>query len=246
MTEDTTPATAAAEPGSADPRTPPRLRDDLRRGVRAVLPLAAAVFPFGIVYGAVVVDSSFDDVLGFIASFVVFAGAAQLALVELLDQGAPWTIALVTALVINLRHVMYSGALAPAFSEFPRRWRIPLAHLMTDQASVTSLLYFEREPDTTRRLRFYTGAGLTFFATWTISSGLGILLGATIPAELQLGFAIPLMFLSLLVPSVRDRPGFVAAAVAFAVTILAQDAPLNTGLLIGAGAGVAFGMLARR
>jgi tetrahydromethanopterin S-methyltransferase subunit F len=37
----------------------------------------------------------------------------------------------------------------------------------------------------------------------------------------------------------------VAAAVAFAVTLLARDAPLNTGLLIGSATGIAFGMLAR-
>lgn len=234
-------------PPTTDGAPPPvSLRDDLLRGVRAVLPLAVAVLPFGIVYGAVVVESSFSDVIGFIASPIVFAGAAQLALVELTDQGAPWTIALLTALVINLRYVMYSGALAPAFARFPSRWRIPLSHFMTDQVSVTSLLYFERESDTSRRLRFYIGAGLTFITVWTVSTGVGILIGAAIPLELQLSFAIPLMFIALLVPAVRDRPGLVAAAVAFAVTILAQSAPLNTGLLIGAGVGIAFGLAAKR
>ncbi len=74
----------------------------------------------------------------------------------------------------------------------------------------------------------------------------GVLVGASIPPELQLGFAVPLMFIALLVPSVKDRPSLVAAAVGFAVTLLAQEAPLSTGLLIGAGAGIAFGMLARR
>lgn len=239
MTDEPTDTTEVAVAAST-------LRQDVLRGVRAVSPLAAAVLPFGIVYGAVVAEASFSNLVGFLASPIVFAGAAQFALVELLDQGAPWTVALVTALVINLRHIMYSGALAPAFATFPSRWRIPLAHLMTDQASVTSLLYFEREANATRRLRFYIGAGATFYVVWTVSSGAGVLLGAAIPPELQLGFAIPLMFLALLVPSVRDRPAVVAAAVAFAVTILAQSAPLNTGLLIGAATGIAFGMAAKR
>jgi 4-azaleucine resistance transporter AzlC len=215
-------------------------------GVRAILPLAAGVFPIGLVYGAVVAESSFTDIAGFLASPLIFAGAAQLALIDLTEDGAPWIIAVVTALVINLRHVMYSGALAPAFTQFPARWRIPLAYFMTDQVAVTSLLYFDRETDQGRRLRFYLGVGLFFLATWTTGTAVGIVIGATIPPELQLGFAIPLMFIALLIPSVRNRGSVVAAAVGFAVTILAQDAPLNTGLLIGAATGIAFGMLAKR
>jgi len=60
----------------------------------------------------------------------------------------------------------------------------------------------------------------------------------------RLGFAVPLMFIALAVPSIADRAALVAAAVAFSVTIIARDAPMNTGLLIGAGAGIAFGLLA--
>jgi len=141
---------------------------------------------------------------------------------------------------------MYSGALAPSFAEFPMRWRLLLAHPMTDQTTMTWLRYSQTELDPERRRRFYLGAALAFLGSWLAGTVLGVLVGATIPAELQLGFAVPLMFIALLVPSVRDRPSLVAAAVGFAVTLLAQDAPLNTGLLIGAGAGIAFGMLARR
>jgi predicted branched-subunit amino acid permease len=70
-------------------------------------------------------------------------------------------------------------------------------------------------------------------------------IGATVPDQFQIGFAVPLMFVALLVPTVRDRATFTAAGVAFAVTLLLREAPLNTGLLMGAGAGIAFGMLAR-
>ena len=223
--------------GSASP--------SLREGARAILPLSIGAFPFGLAYGVTVVESSMNDVVGWLASFIVLAGAAQLAMSDLIDEGAPWFIVVGTALVINARFMMYSGALAPAFSQFPRRWRIPLAHLMTDQAVVTSLLYNQQEPDARRRFRYYVGAGLSFAASWWIGTTLGVVIGATIPSELQIGFAAPLMFIALAVPSVWDRAALIAAAVGFSVTILAKDAPMNTGLLIGAGAGIAFGMLAK-
>lgn len=217
----------------------------MRAGARAILPLSVGVFPFGLAYGVAVAESAIDDLAGALASVLMLSGAAQLALVDLVDQGAPWFVIVGTALVINARFMMYSGALAPSFSEYPRRWRIPLAHLLTDQATVTSLLYNEHQRDPRMRLAYYAGAGLSFALSWWLGTALGVAIGATIPAELQVGFAAPLMFVALAVPSIRDRAGLIAACVGFSVTLIARDAPLNTGLLIGAAAGIAFGMLAK-
>ena len=220
-------------------------RGSLVAGARAILPLSIGAFPFGLAYGVTVVESSMNDLVGLIASFVILAGAAQLAVSDLIDQGAPWFVVVGTALVINARFMMYSGALAPAFSEYPRRWRVPLAFFMTDQATVTSLLYDQRERSVFRRLPYYLGAGLSFASAWWIGTVLGVVIGATIPTELQVGFAAPLMFIALAVPSIRDRAGLVAAAVGFSVTLIARDAPMNTGLQIGAGARNAVGLLAK-
>jgi 4-azaleucine resistance transporter AzlC len=217
----------------------------MREGARAILPLSVGVFPFGLAYGVTVVESGMSDVVGWLASFIVLAGAAQLAVADLIDQGAPWFVIVGTALIINARFVMYSGALAPSFSEFPRRWRIPLAHFMTDQATVTSLLYDRQERDPRRRFAYYVGAGVSFAAAWWLGSTIGVVIGATIPSELQVGFAAPLMFIALAVPSIRDRAALIAAAVGFSVTLIARDAPMNMGLIIGALTGIAFGMLAR-
>lgn len=215
-------------------------------GARAILPLSIAAFPFGLAYGVAVAESSIDDLVGALASLLMLSGAAQLAMVDLIDKGAPWFVVVGTALVVNARFMMYSGALAASFSGYPRRWRVALAHFMTDQAAVTSLLYNQRQSDPRARMAYYLGAGLSFAVAWWAGTLMGIGIGATIPAGLQLGFAVPLMFVALAVPSVRDRAALIAAGVGFAVTLLAREAPMNTGLLIGVAAGVAFGMLAKR
>lgn len=217
----------------------------LRAGARGILPLAIGVFPFGLAYGVAVVASSIDDLAGVLASFLIVAGAAQLAIVDLVDAGAPWFVVVGTSLVINARFIMYSGAMAPSFRLYPSRWRIPLAHVMTDQVAVTSLLYDRRQPVPQARLAYYVGAGIAFVGSWIAGTITGLLIGASVPEELQIGFAVPLMFVALLVPTVRDRPTLAAAAVGFGVTLVAREAPLSTGLLIGTAAGVTFGMLAR-
>lgn len=217
----------------------------VRAGARAILPLSIGVFPFGLAYGVTVAGSRMDDLVGILASFIVLAGAAQLAIVDLIDQRAPWFIVVGTALVINARFMMYSGALAPSFAEYPRRWRLAMAHFMTDQATVTSLLYDRRQREPRLRLAYYAGAAVSFAISWWIGTGIGVIIGAAIPSPFQLGFAAPLMFVALLVPSIVDRPALAAAVVGFGVTVVARDAPLNSGLLIGAAAGIAVGMLVR-
>ena len=235
-----------SEPGNAGQGSGGWLtRASLLAGARAMLPLSIGAFPFGLAYGVTVVESSMNDLLGVLASFIVLAGAAQLAVSDLIDQGAPWFVVVGTALVINARFMMYSGALAPSFRQYPRRWRVPLAHFMTDQSTVTSLLYNAGQRDPRRRLGYYLGAAVSFAGAWWLGTIIGVVIGATIPPEFQFGFAAPLMFIALAVPSIRDRAALVAAAVGFSVTLMAKDAPMNTGLLVGAATGIAFGLLAQ-
>ncbi len=77
-----------------------------RAGVRAIAPLIVAAFPFGLVYGVAVTQTEIDPWLGAAASGLVLAGAAQLSLLELIDSA--WPIAVGTAIVINLRFMLYS------------------------------------------------------------------------------------------------------------------------------------------
>ena len=210
-------------------------------GVRAIAPLIVAAFPFGLVYGVAVTQTEIDPWLGAAASVLVLAGAAQLSLLELIDSA--WPIAVGTAIVINLRFMLYSAALAPAFGEFPTRWRFGLPYLLTDQAASTSLTRFETVSDPGWRRRFYLASGLAFASAWWVGTVVGITFGADIPAAWEIGFALPLMFIALLVPPIRDRPALVAAAVGGATSLLTVGVPNGLNIVLGAVAGVVAGTL---
>ena len=204
--------------------------------------LALGVLPFGAVYGVAVSQSGVNDLVGAASSVLVFAGAAQLSLLELNDSGAAAIVAVGTALAINARFVLYSAALAPAFSEFPRGWRAGLPHLMTDQAATLSLIEYRTEKRELSRRWFYLGAATILFVFWQVGTVLGVLAGAQVPDGLQLEFIIPLMFTALAVPTLTHRPAILAAVVSVAVTVAAGMtgalAP-GTNILVGALAGVA-------
>jgi 4-azaleucine resistance transporter AzlC len=221
-------------------------RTALIDSVRAFAPLLIAVIPFGLVFGIVAAGSEVGPWLGGATSFVIFAGAAQLATLQLIDTGAAGAVVVATALVINARHLMYSAALAPAFREFPKGDRIALPYLLTDQAFALSIVRFGEVDDPVYRRWFFTGAGLSLWVPWQIFTIAGIVLGAQVPASWSLDFAIPLMFVILLVPTVKGRPELIAAVVGAAVAVVAADAPYGLGLIIGAVSGVVAGVAAKR
>jgi branched chain amino acid efflux pump len=215
-------------------------------GARDVSPLLLGVIPFGLVLGVVASDSVVGPWLGWATSFIIFAGSAQLATIQLLDDGVVAAVVIATALVINARHVMYSAALVPSFNRFPRWARYALPYVMTDQAFAVSIVRYQQERDPAYQWRYFTGAALALWIPWQISTLAGVAVGAQLPESLSLEFAIPLVFLALLVVTVRDRTDLFAALVGGAAAVLAADAPLGLGLLIGAVAGVTAGVVANR
>ncbi len=218
-------------------------RQSFASGTRAIAPLMVAALPFGLVYGAAVTENSIPDWQGGVASPLIVAGASQFALIDLIDANASWFLAVGTALVVNLRFAMYSGALAPSFSQFPTPWRLGLPFLLTDQVAITALVEFDRNPDPGHRRWFYLGAGLPFATVWMISTWLGIGFGSEVPDSWELGLAVPIVFIALLMPSVKSRPSLVAAIVGGAVALVAVPLPNGLNIIVGALAGVGAGVL---
>jgi len=219
-------------------------RGDAVDGVRAISPFLLGVVPFGLVYGVTAVDRGLDPTVVAAMSAVVFAGAAQLAAVELLADGSPAVVVVATILVVNLRYPMYAASIAPHFRSFSTRWRAVCAYLMTDQAYAVALTeYRERETTTERRLWYYLGGALTLWVAWQAATVTGVLVGARVPPGLSLEFAIPLTFLALLVPNVEDGPSAAAAAVGGVGTVLGTNLPYDVSLVTAAILGVVVGAL---
>lgn len=215
-------------------------------GVRDVSPLLLGVVPFGLIVGVTATNGEIGGLLGYLTSIFIFAGAAQLATIQLIDEGAVAAVVIATALVINSRHLMYSVALAEPFRPFGRGWRFALPYLLTDQAFAMSIVKYREVDDRSYRLLYYLGVALGLWIPWQLASLTGVLVGAEIPESWNLDFVIPLVFLALLVPVMRDRPTVAAAIVGGAVALAAVEAPWNLGLIIGASAGIAAGFVTAR
>ncbi len=213
-------------------------------GIRDVLPMLLGIVPFGLITGVSAVGAGlhpFDVVL---MSALVFAGAAQLAAISLIAAGAAGWAAVLTVAMVNLRHLMYSLALTPWLRRYGLLSRALVSFLMVDQAFALAILKYPRAGDDYPRTAYFVGNGLTAWVTWVSTTAAGALLGAQLPPEWQLDFAVPLIFLALLVPAVTTRPLLVAAAVAGALAVALAPLPYNLGLVVGTLAGIAAGTVA--
>ncbi|WP_243700359.1 AzlC family ABC transporter permease [Halorussus pelagicus] len=216
-------------------------REDFLSGVRVAAPIILGIVPFGMVAGVAAAGVGMSAIQALAMSVVVFAGASQLAAIELIGRNAPVAVVVLTVLVVNLRHVMYSASIAPHFRRQSAKWKAALAYLLTDQAYAVSLLEFENDEETSRRW-YYLGVAVPLWVAWQIATIVGVLLGAQIPSGWQLEFAVPLVFLAVLVPAVTDRATGAAAVVGGGVAVAANGLPYNLGLIVAALVGIAVGL----
>lgn len=217
------------------------LADARKRAIADAVPLFLPAMPFGFVLGLAITESPMPDGVGVLSSWVIMAGAAQLALVSLVGTASIWA-AMAAAIVINARHLMYSAAMAPAFKAQPKWFRWVAPALLIDQVFALSTQHAEADPAYFRR--YYSTTALIFYGGWQIVTVLGFAFGSFVPESWQLGYAPAVMFAGLVVFGLTNRPGVVAAVVGASVCFLTIGLPNRVGLLIGALSGVAAGYVA--
>jgi len=203
------------------------------------------IAPFGLVAGVAVAEAHLGVGVSIGLSSIVFAGASQLAMTHVLADGGSALVAVVAACTINLRMVLYSASLAPHLSNERMTRRLIAAYVLTDQAYAVSITRWGDDDDPRLRFPYFVGAGFLLWGVWQISTLVGVLIGANVPEGLHLDFAIPLVFLVLLVPTITDRPSIVAAVAGGAGAVIGAE--LGAGdlsILTGAVSGIAAGVLA--
>jgi 4-azaleucine resistance transporter AzlC len=215
-------------------------------GARAEIPLLIGVFPFGLIYGALALNTGLSPVAAQMMSSIVFAGSAQFLTAQLVHESTPGFVIVLTIAVVNLRHMLYSASLAPYVSALSIGWKMLLSYLLTDEAYAPTIIRYEKEGTTPYAHWFWLGAGLSLWLVWQISTALGIFLGAAIPEAWSLDFALPLTFIAMLVPSLKSRPGIAAALSAGVVALVAFPLPYRLGLILAALVGILVGTFLER
>jgi len=218
-----------------------RTTHSMLAGVKEISPIIIGIVPFGLVAGAAVVKDGFGlaEVLGM--SLLVNAGASQIVATTLFGDGAPLWIALGTALVVNTRMFIYSTSIAPVLSGASSKLRPLLGHMLIDQNYAATMAKGRFRPDVDV-IYYYMGCWLALASVWQLSNVAGALLGPLVPASWGLDFAVPLVFLAMLAPTLKDRTAVgVALVTGVSAALLVPLLPMQTGLVAAILAGMLYG-----
>lgn len=228
------------EPSDELAGDPNARRQALRTGVVAMLPILIGIAPFAAVAGLAGTHNGFSILETTAFSLLAFAGAAQIAALDLIGNGAGATVVIATALIINLRFIVYSATLAPIFAGASLKERVLGSYVLVDHAvALTSTRTKGMSPRDAAA--FYLGACLAFWFTWQTCSFIGSFLGS-LPNTGVIAFAVPVSFLALLAPQLTERPKACAAVVAAVVAVVCAGLPANLGMMLGTAAGIATGV----
>jgi predicted branched-subunit amino acid permease len=213
------------------------------KGFRDGSPFIFVAIPFGTLFGVFATEAGLNIVQTMTLTSTVFAGAAQFAALQLLQDQTPTAIILISALAVNLRMAMYSASLTPFLGAAPLWQRIFAAYLTVDQSYACSIIQFEKEPRMTvpQRMAYFVGSVSPITPLWILATYLGAVLGTRIPESWALDFALPITFLAMIGPMMRTLPHVVAALVAIVVSLITVGIPYNLGLLIAGCAGMIAG-----
>ena len=214
-----------------------------RDGLKAGLPSLFGIAAWGMVVGVAMVKSGLTVPQSLVMTLLVFAGSAQLASLPLIMANAPIWVVLATALVVNLRFVIFSALMAPHFAHLPWRQRFLLGYVSGDMTVAIFLQRFPSEEPALGKVSFLKGLLYPNWSAWQIGSIAGIFLGSAIPAEWGLGFAGSLAILCILVPMIINSAALCGVLVAAATSVLAYGFPYKLGLLTAVVLGMGTAML---
>ncbi|MFA4969759.1 MAG: AzlC family ABC transporter permease [Sulfuritalea sp.] len=214
-------------------------------GLRSVMPLLLGVAPFGVIYGVVALQSGIPALAAMAMSSIVFAGSAQFLLAQLVGAGAPLLLTAGAVGLVNLRHALYSASVAPILAHLPRRWKILLAYLLTDEAYAAAIPHLiALKPNSSQAAQAHWilfGSGFGLWAGWQLATLAGVLIGTQLPSNLGLDFALPLTFIAIVVPMIDSRALFAAAVTAGGMAVALAALPYKVGLFLAALAGLVVG-----
>lgn len=205
-----------------------------------MLPISTGVIPFGAVMGTVCSESGLSFFQTMIMNIFVYSGAAQLAAMDLMSKHAAAAVVVLTGLIINLRFLLYSAALSPTLRHSGFFTRLYCAHTLTDQSYAVMTANQDSLAGDREMVRFYIGTAVAMWIIWQTSVISGFAFGNFAPASWGLDFAVPLSFISLVIPTLKNRIYVLVALFSGAVAILLHGLPYRLGLIVTALVSIGF------
>lgn len=207
-------------------------------GFCAVMTSLPGIAAWGLATGIAMVKVGLELLPALWMTFAVYSGTSQLAVLPLLGVGVGVATLLLTALVANLRFVVYSAALAPHLRRLPMPHRLAIGFVTID-GPLAALMLRQQQGPLVQRVAFLWGANVATGLAWTGASVVGIVLADQLPYGPELAYLGVLALFGIALPLLSGRPAWAAAMASAGVTLATLDWPQRAGTVAAVLAGVA-------
>ena len=200
-----------------------------RQGVKAAVPIWIAFVPssFALGMAANSYGLRWEEIV--LMSALVYAGPAQYAVVEPLALGKPAVQIIIATVLMNLRFLPMSAAMAPYFRRVKRTRLLWASHFISASSFVVPYVRFQRQEKSDAATRekseenldFFLGIGTTACAVWVAGTALGYWAALKMPSGYEEGlkFILPAYFASVIAMDLRESIAVVVCAVAFLAAV---------------------------
>ncbi len=210
-------------------------------GFKAMLPITTGIIPFALVMGTISSEAQLSLMQTIGMNIFVFAGASQLASIDLMLKNTEVLIILVTGLMINMRFMLYSAAMSPTLKDSKLLTKLSAAYLLTDQNYAVMSANQDHLKSSTETIKFFFGSSLCMILTWNTGVILGFVFGNFAPTSWALDYAVPLSFVALVIPSLKNNKYVMVAGFSSISSIVLTNLPFNLGLICTAVLAISLG-----
>lgn len=221
------------------PSPTPKRRPDWADGALAILPIAGAALPFGVLWGAFAAQKGLSPLEALLMSATVLAGASQFVAIDLWAHPIPIATVVVATFLVNTRHILMGTSILPKMMAFPNRWKPVALFFLVDEVWALAEKRAREGPLTPG---YYAGMAAVISSAWLAWTTFGAVLGTGVgdPTRYGFDFAFSALFIGLLM-GFRAAPGFTltVAAAAAGATLVHLVSPGPLAIAAGALTGIA-------
>lgn len=212
-------------------------------GFKQLAPIAIFVVAFGAAFSLAAIQAGLSDSVIVTMSSLVFAGAAQFAVLDLWGPQVPFFTMMITVFAINAWHLLMGATLYPWLRHLPPAKRYGVMLFVSDANWAKSMQAFNRgQPG----MGLLLGGGLALWFFWVLGSWLGVYLGDAVkdPKTVGLDMVMGCFLLAMVLEGDRNFQILGIWVVAAISSMLAYwYLPDNSHVIIGALAGGFTGLL---
>ncbi|MCB6184900.1 AzlC family ABC transporter permease [Leeia sp. TBRC 13508] len=221
-----------------------QFKNAFREGIQQYFSLSLAMIPWAMATAIAMRGAGYSTFETFAINLIVYGATAQLGTMPLVISGAPLWLIAITAVALNLRFLIFSAIIAPAFHDMPKKRRWLAGYLLSDGvvAAFSSKLLGEKNQDV--RWGTFLGPSTLNWVMWQLSTWVGLVIGSSLPPDLPIGFMATIALLALVVPMlIKDKSILVGALVSGTLAVLLRNFPLKLGFLLAILIGMTAGVL---